>query len=322
MNGLEGNSLLDFLDAPVLVGDPIGRVIYVNAAFERAFRCDRESVAGQGLAEVFSGGAREAVLKAVADVCESGRVDGLRVREYGQGYLGKVSPIETGADRVGVIIELHDEPPPDARLVTYHREMDEPLSEVAGVLDEFLEETGGRRDERFRELLERGLTAMRRASKWSAELSSLLQGEQGARHADATHDPARVLRDVLQRVGGAFEAAGVELELLARARIPTARGDGELLQSALARLLLHRLACAQSGSTVTLSARAVGEGRHASLLVSVIDPLRGSREAGAEIEPEPRSVRQNIAVIGGRVKTFVDSVAGRVTVVVLPLAEG
>lgn len=31
------SSLLNFLDAPIVVGDPEGRVIYVNPAFERAF---------------------------------------------------------------------------------------------------------------------------------------------------------------------------------------------------------------------------------------------------------------------------------------------
>ena len=38
----EGASLLTFLEAPVVVGDPEGRAIYVNPCFERRF-----SLAGQ-----------------------------------------------------------------------------------------------------------------------------------------------------------------------------------------------------------------------------------------------------------------------------------
>lgn len=321
MSALEGSSLLDFLDAPVVVGDPIGRVIYVNAAFEKAFRCEGEDVSGRDLATVFSGGAREAVLKAVASVCSGGQTSMLRVREDGRGYLGKVSAIETGTDRVGVIILLADEPEPDERLVTYHREMDEPLSEVEGALLELLEETGGRCGDRYRGLAEQALSALQRAGKWSQELSSLLKGEQVSQHSDGTLDPARVLRDVRNRVAEKFEAAEVDFELLARAQLPATRGDGELLQTALTRLLLHRLAGVRGGSFVTLSARPIGKGKQAALLISVIDPLRGGRAAGAEIEAEPRSVRENISVIGGRVKTYVDVVAGRATVIVLPLAK-
>jgi PAS domain-containing protein len=63
---MDGVSLLSFLDAPVLVGDPEGRVIYVNPAFERRFCQDDESVQGAELVSLFEGGGREAILNAVA----------------------------------------------------------------------------------------------------------------------------------------------------------------------------------------------------------------------------------------------------------------
>src|SRR5437867_4309271 len=64
-------SLLDFLQTPVMVGDPDGRVVYVNPAFETDFLVPLEEVAGQPVANLFAGGGREAVLRAVARVCNS-----------------------------------------------------------------------------------------------------------------------------------------------------------------------------------------------------------------------------------------------------------
>ena len=65
-------SLLSFLDAPVLVGDPEGRAAYVNPAFESRFGVTAEGVTGRPLAGLFDGALREAMLRAVADVCARG----------------------------------------------------------------------------------------------------------------------------------------------------------------------------------------------------------------------------------------------------------
>ena len=46
MNRAE-RSLLSFLDAPVVVGDPDGRAVYVNPAFEARFGVAAEGVTGQ-----------------------------------------------------------------------------------------------------------------------------------------------------------------------------------------------------------------------------------------------------------------------------------
>ena len=43
-------SLLSFLDAPLVVGDPDGRAAYVNPAFEVRFAASAETVIGQPLA--------------------------------------------------------------------------------------------------------------------------------------------------------------------------------------------------------------------------------------------------------------------------------
>jgi PAS domain-containing protein len=113
----QGKSLLSFMDAPVLVGDPEGRVVFANPAFVRAFCADQGSPQGENLATLFAGGGREAVLAAVEKVCSQGEPVKFRLREGESGYLAVASPIEAEESRVGVIIlmiETFLEPDPDA----------------------------------------------------------------------------------------------------------------------------------------------------------------------------------------------------------------
>ena len=123
---MDGVSLLNFLDAPFMVIDPEGRIIYVNPSYEQRFCPEGEKVEGQPLVTLFEGGGREAILKAVADVCAEGTTTRFRMREGTRGYLGLASPIEApGAEagRVGVVILLNDEPAIDAKLQAVHREI-------------------------------------------------------------------------------------------------------------------------------------------------------------------------------------------------------
>ena len=91
MTGVE-QSLLSFLDAPVIVGDPDGRVVYANPAFESRFGITAEAARGRSLAELFEGGGREAVLHAVAEVYEYGESFRFRVRERGVGFASSLPP--------------------------------------------------------------------------------------------------------------------------------------------------------------------------------------------------------------------------------------
>ena len=54
-------SLLTFLDAPVVVGDPDGRTAYVNPAFAARFRGPGDDATGQPLSALFEGGAGQQV---------------------------------------------------------------------------------------------------------------------------------------------------------------------------------------------------------------------------------------------------------------------
>lgn len=322
------SSLMDFLDTPIVVGDPEGGVIYLNPAFEKAFSKPAAQVLGVPLAMLFEGGGREAVLGAVAEVCTRGESVKFKLKEGDAAYLGLASPIEADRDRVGVVILLTDEPAVDERLLAFQGEIGEPLDEVQQALDELLEQTGGRRAERYRGLLERGIGALERARKWNDELHRMLCGRGRSAGLESTLDPVRVVREVVGRLSAELDGSPLSLRLLAPTRLRPARGDAAMLETALTRLIRHRLADPQDGRLVTLSARESGEGEDALLVFSVVDRPRGhdadgeSAESGdeGEAEAEPRAVRATIAALGGRIQTWRDPRVGRVTAIGLASA--
>jgi PAS domain S-box-containing protein len=321
---MDGVSLLTFLDAPCLVIDPEGRVVYANPAFERRFGDVDDGVQGRELVALFEGGGREAVLQAVAEVCASGRTARFRMREERRGYLGLASPIEAGGEsqaRVGVVLLLLDEPAIDAKLQAVHREMEEPLEEARAAFEQLIDQTGGRRNEAFRSAVERGMSSLGRARKWSDELGAALCGRSGEAAVDARLDPVRMVHEVAARVGDAFESAGLQLDLLVPAQLPAACGDPDILEAALVRLLRLRLATAESGSTLTLSARTMGGGGRRAVLVTLVDRPRGSVDDETEGR-EPQSLCEAVAPHGGRVHTVRIARAGRATAIRLPLATG
>jgi len=311
----EGASLLTFLDAPVMVGDPDGRVIYVNPSFETAFERSGRDVQGELLASLFTGGAREAMLGAVADVCGSGQTRRFRLREAGRGFLALVSPISGDGQRLGVIILLTDEPLADEKVLAFHREMQEPLDELRASLDELLDQTGGRRNEQYRVAVEGGLRALERARKWSEELHGLLSGRGSSFGRSDSVDPVVLLRQVVDRVTPAVRSVGARLETLVPARLDPACGDGSRLESALVHLIKSRLEGADPGAPLTLSARLAGNGEAARIVISLVEPAGTSAPA-----PEPTFLRDTAEALGGGLICTDVPEVGRVTTVCLPRA--
>lgn len=134
-------SLLDFLDAPVVVGDPDGRAVYTNPSFDTAFRTSREEARGEPLASLFLGGGREAVLQAVAQVCSGSSSVRFRLRDGEVGYAALASPIEVEQGRVGVLILLTEEVHVTDLVPILQRDIEEPLDELGrclGALSEHL----------------------------------------------------------------------------------------------------------------------------------------------------------------------------------------
>lgn len=173
-------SLVDFVQAPVLVGDPDGRAVYVNPAFEKAFNLGAEVAVGMPLANLFEGGGREVVLSAVAQVCstESGEAARFGVRVGEQGFLGVASAVEVEAGRVGVILLLTPEPQGEGRLQSFRREILAPLDEIAGCFDRIAEWVGGAGAEHCELAMEDGIRAIERMRKWSSDVASRLGNER------------------------------------------------------------------------------------------------------------------------------------------------
>jgi PAS domain-containing protein len=317
MKGPDNQSLLSFIDSPIVVGDPEGRVVFVNPAFAARFCRGGNPPRGEPLAALFAGGGREAMLAAVAEVCTEGTTVRSRLREDGAGYLAVASPIKADGEQVGVVILLTDEPTMDGRFLEFYREIQEPLDEAVGCFDELIDATGGRRSEGFRGVVEKGLGALNRARKWSEELHGLVCGETATVASQESLDVVLVLRQVEQRMAAELSRAGVDLELMVPRQLPTVRGDATVLETALVRLVRHRIAGSDAIAALTLSARAAGEEDEESVLISLIDP--GS-DGSDPAEDEPRVVRETVAILGGEIQTIDDPETGRISMIRLGCA--
>lgn len=314
-------SLLSFLDAPILVGDPDGCAAFANPAFERDFGVSSEAALGRPLALLFEGGAREALLGAVAQACRSGETARFRLRQGGVGYTAVASPIVAGNARVGVVILFIESPAADERFLAIHREMQEPLDELASSLEHLLEQTGGRRSEKYRAMVEEGMRALGRLQKRFEEIHGLLVGQAESRRGPATLDPVQVVRRAAQRVAEEFERAGVELQVLVPAGLPAARGDAERLEAALVRLLKARVGRALDSETVTLAARSVGRGSPSCVVISIVDSPSGDLASLPDpAEPDRRLAGALVEELGAELRTTADPFVGRTTAIRLELA--
>ncbi len=178
---VSARSLLDYLDAPVLVGDPDGRVVHLNPSFESRFNVSLKEAQGGMVASLFGGGAREAMLRAVAEVLGGAGAVRFQLRETGCGYLAVASPISTEADRIGVVVLLTQEMTGDQRTIECARSLQGPLDELTRCLGDFAEQVGGRRAEHYRLTLADAAAAVDLLRKWADELQSLLCGSSLAR---------------------------------------------------------------------------------------------------------------------------------------------
>jgi nitrogen-specific signal transduction histidine kinase len=308
-------SLLSFLDVPILVGDPDGVVAFLNPAAAQRFAREPRSAVGLPLAQLFDGGVREAVLQAVASACRSGESVRFRIRHEGQGYQTTASPITSSDRRVGVVLLFQESIGGDERFLTLCREMKEPLDEIATALDQLLEQTGGRRARRFRSIVEDAMRGLARVQKWSDEIGALVAGDANS-IARSTLDPARVIREALAAVQDEFDDAGVSLELLAPAQLPEAVGSAEILVTLLTRLLRSRLATAAESAQVTLSARSVGRDAQRAVVICVVDvPEREIESVDESRAQDLRLVGNLLTELGADLHTVADPLVGRTTAI-------
>lgn len=313
MNRTE-RSLLSFLDAPVVVGDPEGRAVYVNPAFEERFDVASERAAGQPLAELFQGGSRESVLRAVAQVCAKGETVRVPLRERGAGFSAVISPIVADAARVGVVILLREEMEGVERLLAIQREMADPIEELEGTLQALHEQTGGRRSQRHRADVEDGLRALARLRKWADELRVTLAGRSDAAPQEASFEPAQLVRAVARRLRARAGGAHADFACLAPASLPRVRGDASKLEAVVLRLAQDRIELATPPEALTLAARGVGD----AVLITLAERYRAGVAPGAVTEPP--LLAEVLAACGGALHVASDPQVGRATVLRIPLA--
>lgn len=314
----EARSLLTFLPAPVAVGDPDGRAVYVNPAFQARFDVAPGEVRGRPLAELFVGGGREAVLQATARVCAEGGEARFRLREDGRGYAVVAAPIVAERQTVGLVFLFCEESAGEERLLAFHREVAEPLAELSQCLDAMLEQTGGRRAARFRTLVEEGIRAVDRIQKWTDELAAAVRFEP-EREPSRRLDPLGLTQNLAEALGEPMQGAGHELELLLPARLPRVRGDGDRLALALERFVQERMAAAPRGTAFTLAAKLLAAERCVLLSLTETAPPHAAR-FDPDDEAPPAELERVLRASGGAVARIADPVAGVTTTLRLPLA--
>lgn len=313
MNGAE--SLLSYLDAPIVVGDPDGRAVYVNPAFEGRFPRAGKSALGLPLAELFDGGAREAVLRGVVTACESRETARFRLRAGDVGYSAVASPISSAGQAVGVVILFKEELGEAERLLQIHREMQGALDEVTGTLDALLEQTGGRRNPQHRALVEDGIRAIARVRKWSEEMQAAIAGRPVGSVAERIAT-GEVLARIVERAERRSEADGVAVNLLVPGTLPDLVGDEARLSGVLQRMLDARLAASPAAERITLGARVVGSGAERSVLISFSELRSGGFEAPFA---DAAVVDEGIGQIGATKQAVSIRRLGRTTVLRVPV---
>ena len=309
-------SLLDYIEAPVVVGDRDGRAAHVNPAFESRFGVAAADVRGKPLSKLFDGGAREAVLVAVARVCSEGETERFRIRHGSFGYAAIASPIEAGEGRVGFVVLFAETSAEDERLQSLRREMRGPVDDLTRVLDEVLEQTGGRRDEHYREMVEDGLRGLAQLRKWVDELERILSGHHGSSLSPGgSFDPVRAVADAVGRVSSDFAARNVNFDVELPDRLPWVSGDGSLLELAIVQLLQERLENAAAGSTVAVTARSVERKGNRYVMIGVVDGQGDGVSIEDPSEPIPDTVLRTVQELGGEIRSSTDLTEGRTTAI-------
>ena len=315
MSASEEISLLGHLDAPILVGDPEGCVVYANPSFRDRFCGPEEDPVGEPLAMVFGGGAREVVLTATAEVLQRGQPSRLQIREGGHAYTGMCSPIEAEDDRVGVVMVMLEEHSNEEHLTSLADELGEPLSDALQAMQGLSERVAATLLDEERQLLEQGLRQIETAQKWLRELSVALRGGKAQQ---GRFDVANVVLRVAERVAQEVPSS-VEFEVLMPPNLPRVAGTTIVFERALAQLVRQRVDESKTGQPITILARPMGGDQPRGVLVSVADVPDAERRGPTGHPPE--NLQQAMAQMNGEVVCFEDSSLGRVTTMRLGVAS-
>ena len=317
-------SLLSFLDAPVVIGDPDGCAVYANQAFELRFERAVGRIPGAPLAELFEGGAREAVLRAVV-VAAQGESVRFRLREGTQGFYAVASPIESGGESVGVVVLLKEEVEGLERVLALHRTMEQPMDELEQVLEQLFELPVVAHEARLRALLGDASQTLWRLRKGADEVHAVLTGtrdvvepvsSQGVGARARSFDPSGLLHRVAARAERSDGAGGRSIEVVVAPSLPMLPGDPHRVEALLLRLLEWRLAPGAAAERLVITARRVAGALSPGLLVSLC-------ELGAyQAAPDPPHLHEEALALGAELRSVAQPGLGRATVLRLRLPEG
>jgi PAS domain S-box-containing protein len=311
MDGLaNAPSLLNYLDAPVVVADPDGRVVFLNPAFEFAFATSRERTEGRALAALFEGGDREAVLAAVATACARGQSVRFRIRHQERGFQVLASPIAVEGQRVGAVLLLTEDPLEADALLRVKRGVERAADQLAECLEHLGLPDAKLGPEERHDWMTSARGALAECRRAAGSLGRLADNQERQRSREATIDPARVVRDAVAGVSYEMAEAGVSVDVLVASELPLVRGDAKRLQEALEALLRARLA--QGPDWINLAAREVEAGQDARVELVITDP-GPARGPGA-----PPLVADTVAALGGRLSVEVGDGGERATHIRLP----
>jgi len=286
----------------------------VNPAFEERFPRAGKSALGLPLAELFDGGAREAVLRGVVSACDSRETARFRLRAGDVGYSAVASPISTAGQAVGVVILFKEELGEAERLLQIHREMQGALDELSGTLDTLLEQTGGRRDPQHRVLVEDGIRSISRVRKWSEEMQAAIAGRPAASRSERIAI-GEVLARVTERAERMAEGEGIAVNLLVPGTLPEIVVDESRLNGVLQRMIDARLGAQPPPERLTLGARVAGTGAERALLISFSE----LRSAGFDAPfDDPPVIDEALSQLGATKQGVANRRLGRATVLRIP----
>ncbi len=315
MSQAEEISLLGFVETPILVGDPEGRIVYANASFRQFFAPGNDDLMGQPLAMVFGGGARELVLSVVASVLERGEAARLQIREAGVGFIGLASPIEAQDDRVGVIMVLLEEESNEDHLSVMIDEISSPLSASLKDLQALTSPLTHQLSKAQNDAFEAALASLEEAQNSLRELHLVIRGGKPKHgHFDVSSAILRVVERITREYG-----SEVEIQVLMPPNLPRVVGIGAAFERLITSLMRHRIEEAKEGQPLTLLARSMSGDGAPAVLVSLVDVPDTLRRKGTGLPPE--SLQQGIASMGGESICVEDSMLGRVTSMRLTAVE-
>ncbi len=316
----ESGSLLTFLEAAVLVSDPEGRAVYANPAFGRCFEVAADQIAGESLTSIFEGGAREAVLGAVARACtETGRIR-FFVRHGQVGYSATASPIESDGKSVGVLLLFDEELASKETILGLHRRLRSVVGELTDSLEYFRKSEGRYEAGQRAGAIERSGRALSRLRSLSDDLITVAEGAEDSEIAGRSiADPENLVREVISTVSEDAVFARIHLEVEVATGLPPVPGDAESLCAGLIDFLLDRFAQLPPKAWVTLSVKEVrGPSQQPLLQVAV------SEEYSHDLLPEDdrrltSAISEAVRSLGGQIRIHANPMGGRLTLLLIPV---